>query len=249
MNQIIAGFIALVFNGAVYAQTDTISVALNKTTSLVFPQMIKAVDKGSRDVLTQKVPDVENVLQVKAGKENFAETNMTVITTNGRLYSFIIRYAAEPARLHIEIDSSVSIFEKIAIKDKSVHGVRDKNYDMRLCLKGLYIDKDILYYQLEVENLSNISYDIDMLHFYIKDRKQSRRTASQELQQVPLYVFGNTSSVMGQSKQIIVVALPKFTIPDKKIFYVSVLEKNGGRHLQLKIRNKTIVKASLLAGI
>ena len=141
--------------------------------------------------------------QVKAGKENFAETNMTVITADGKLYSFIIRYSAEPARLHIELDSAKSVFEKIAIQERSVHGIRDRNYDMNLCLRGLFIDKDILYYQLELENLSNSTYDIDLLSFFIKDRKQSKRTASQELRQVPLHIYGNSSSVAGQAKQAV----------------------------------------------
>jgi hypothetical protein len=82
-----------------------------------------------------------------------------------------------------------------------------------------------------------------MLRFFIRDKKQSKRTASQELEQTPLYVYGNTGSIEGQSKMIVVVALPKFTIPDKKLLYIQLTEKNGGRNLQLKIRNRNIIKA------
>jgi len=224
-------------------------ISCNKTTSLVFPQLIQCIDRGSLDLLVQKVSGVENVLQLKAAKENFTETNMTVITADGKLYSFIVRYAAEPSPLHLQMDSAVSIFETIAQQKRTMHGVRDVCYEMILRLKGLFIEKDILYYQLELENLSNISYDIDLLRFFIKDKKQSRRTASQELDQVPLYVYGNTTTVGGQSLQTIVVALPKFTIPDKKHLYVQVMEKNGGRNLRLKISNRKMVKAKLLKGI
>jgi hypothetical protein len=252
MNWICAVLISLFLGSSVFAQTDsavTLSVSLNKTTSLVFPQIIKSIDRGSKDLLVQKVSGVENVLQVKAAKENFNETNMTVITTDGKLYSFIVRYAAEPSYLNIQLDSTSSVFAKIAGQKRTMHGVRDESYEMILRLKGLYIEKDILYYQLELENHSAISYDIDLLRFYIKDKKQSRRTATQELDQAPLYVYGNTGAVGGQSKQIIVVALPKFTIPDKKLFYVQVLEKNGGRNLKIKISNRRIVKAKTLQGI
>jgi len=234
-------------SSALTAQTDSLSIGTNKVTSLVFPLMIKSVVRGSKDVLVQKVRGVENVLEVKAAKENFAETNMTVITADGHLYSFLVHYASDP-NLHIQIENKPSVFEKIAEQKKSVRDVKDTKYEMLLRLKGIYIENDILYYQLELKNYSNISYDIDMLRIFIKDKKQSKRTASQELEQVPLYVYGNTGSVAGQSKLTMVVALPKFTIPDKKLMYVQLMEKNGGRHLLLKINNNKLVKAKVPNG-
>jgi hypothetical protein len=229
------------------AQTDSLSIGTNKVTSLVFPLMIKSVDRGSKDILAQKVRGVENILEVKAAKENFSETNMTVITADGKLYSFLVHYSANPS-LNIKIENKPSIFEKIAAQKKFIRGIRDRKYDMRLQLKGIYIDNDILYYQLELQNYSNLSYDIELLRFFIKDQKQSKRTASQELEQTPLYVYGNTGSVPGQSKIIMVVALPKFTIPDKKLMVVQLMEKNGGRNLSLKINNNKLVKAKVPDG-
>ncbi len=243
-----------IFSDPLFAQTDSagslssivLQITTNKTTSVVFPQIIKSIDRGSKDVLVQKVTGVENVLQVKAAKENFTETNMTVITADGKLYSFVVRYAVEPSQLNIQLDSSATIFERIAGKKRSVAGVRNSTGEMIFLLKGIYIQTNLLYYQLELQNLSNISYDIGLLRFYIKDKKQSKRTASQELEQIPLSVYGNTESVAAQSKQVMVVALPKFTIPDKKRFYIQVMEKNGGRHLQLKVTNGKIVRAKIL---
>jgi hypothetical protein len=232
---------------ALTAQTDSLSIGTNKVTSLVFPLMIKNVDRGSKDVLVQKVKGVENILEVKAAKENFSETNMTVITADGKLYSFLVHYSADPS-LNIKIENKPSIFEKIAGLKKFMHGIRDSKYAVRLQLKGIYIDNDILYYQLELQNYSNLSYDIELLRFFIKDKKQSKRTASQELEQTPLYVYGNTGSVPGQSKIIMVVALPRFTIPDKKLMVVQLMEKNGGRNLSLKINNNKLVKAKVPDG-
>jgi hypothetical protein len=239
--------ILLLMGNMAMAQTDSLSIGTNKTTSLIFPLMIKSVDRGSKDVLVQKVRGVENVLEVKAAKENFTETNMTVITADGHLYSFLVHYATDPT-LKIQIDNKPSIFEKIAEQKKSVRSVRDTKYEMLLRLKGIYIENDILYYQLELKNYSNISYDIESLRIFIKDKKQSKRTASQELEQFPLYVYGNTGSVPGQSKQTIVFAIAKFTIPDKKLMYVQLMEKNGGRHLLLKINNNKLVKAKVPNG-
>lgn len=247
MKQLRILLLALSCNSTLSAQTDSLSIGTNKVTSLVFPLMIKSVDRGTKDVLVQKVRGVENVLEVKAAKENFTETNMTVITADGKLYSFLVNYSDNPS-LNIQIENKPSIFEKIAAQKKSVRGIRDTKYEMLLRLKGIYIDNDILYYQLELKNYSNLSYDIELLRFFIKDKRQGKRTASQELEQTPLYVYGNTGSVPGQSKVIIVVALPRFTIPDKKLMVVQLMEKNGGRHLSLKVNNHKLVKAKVLNG-
>src|SRR4051794_30412871 len=67
-----------------------LKITLNKTTILVFPYAIKGVDRGSADVLAQKAKGVENILLLKAGKENFSETNLSVITADGKLYSFLL---------------------------------------------------------------------------------------------------------------------------------------------------------------
>jgi hypothetical protein len=56
-------------------------------------------------------------------------------------------------------------------------------------------------------------------------------------------VHNNTGKVTGQSGSTIVFVVPKFTIPDKKYLAVQLMEKNGGRHLELRACNRKIVKA------
>ena len=251
MNRINTILLLLLLSNGLTAQESSVPprqllISFNKTVSLVFPQIVASVDRGTRDVLVQKVAGMENVLKVKAARQNFSETNMTVITADGKLYSFIVDYTADPSTLSLQLNNLPSIFEKIASKKSSVSGPKNSKYEILLRLSGLYIEKNIIYYQLELQNRSNISYDIDMLRFFIKDKKQSKRTASQELEQIPLYMYGNTGSIEGQSKKIVVVALPKFTIPDKKFLYIQLTEKNGGRNLQLKIKNRNIIQAKAI---
>ncbi len=50
-------------------------------------------------------------------------------------------------------------------------------------------------------------------------------------------------TVKAGDTNVIVVALPKFTIPDAKYLAIQIMEKNGGRNLKLKIGNKKILKA------
>lgn len=239
-----------------------LAITFNKTTNLVFPYAIKSVDRGSRDVLVQKALGVENVLQVKAAKMGFTETNLTVVTADGSLYPYILDYSDSPANFsYVFTDKSitaqaVAMFAKDATtddirkyseavnaKERSIKGVKDEQGSVALDLKGIYIHNEAIYFQLFLKNNSIASYDVQSLRFYIQDKKRIKRTAEQQLDIQPLYISGNCSLVPGTSEQTITVALPKFTIPDKKFLAVELMEKNGGRHLMLRIKNKLLIRS------
>ena len=124
-----------------------------------------------------------------------------------------------------------------------MRGVRCKKWDMLVKVTGIYIHENTIYYQLQFDNQSPIDYDIDLLRFYIRDKKKAKRTAIQENEMKPLYVAGNTKSVKANTVSTIVVAFEKFTIPDAKFLAVEIKERNGGRHILLKIHNNKIIKA------
>lgn len=270
---IITGIILFTINSNTFSQSRIqtaktiiiepyhLTITYNKTTNLIFPYSIKSVDRGSRDVLAQKAKGVENILLVKAGRENFTETNLSVITSDGKLHSFILNYSNNPSLLNISFTNDTTLeetsllqsgineaqiqlsAERLANEKRMMHGIKDYKYRIKLQLNGIYIKGDIVFYQVEIKNHSNINYNIDMLRFYTIDEKKSKGTASQEIEMLPFYVYGDTSVIKGLSKNILVFALPKFTIPDKKYLSIQLMEKSGGRHLSLRINNRTIVKA------
>src|SRR5688500_828142 len=82
---------------------QALEIAYNKTTSLVFPAIIKSVDRGSRDLLAQKAKGVENILQLKAARHGFPNTNLTVITSDGKLHEFTVAYSKAPGSLVISV--------------------------------------------------------------------------------------------------------------------------------------------------
>jgi conjugative transposon TraN protein len=249
--------------------STSLKVSTNKTSNLIFPFGIKSVDIGSADLKAQKANGVENVLQLKAAKENFDETNLTVITSDGKFYSFLIDYSANPNLLNLKfkdtsndgalfsspgLKSSKSNAAQIEIdarkcleQKRFLFALKDKANGMRLLLSGIYIDNDVLYFKLNVDNKTNINYDFESLNFFIKDIKQGKRTAVQEIQQTPLLVYNDSGFVKGKSSVSFVVADQKFTIPDKKMLVIQLMEKNGGRNLSLKIKNRTIVKAKTIS--
>jgi len=229
-------------------KAQTIELSTDKTTSLIFPFAIRHVDRGTKDILVQDIPESPNILLVKAGLENFEATNLSVVTTDGAVYAFPVRYNASPAawvwQIPVREQATIQTYcNAIAVNLLTMRGVRDKNYDMEAKVTGIYIKDRVIYYQLSLNNTSPIDYDIDFLRFYIRDKRKSKRTASQENEMVPLYVTGNATTVKGCSHNTVVVALEKFTVEDSKYLAIEINEHNGGRHLLLKVHNNKIIKA------
>jgi conjugative transposon TraN protein len=81
-----------------------LQIAYNKTTNIIFPTPVKTVDRGSADVLAQRAEGVENVLRVKADREGFEQTNLSVITGDGKLYTFLLEYNKNPSTLTINLN-------------------------------------------------------------------------------------------------------------------------------------------------
>jgi hypothetical protein len=230
-----------------FAQTSSLCIATDKTTSLIFPFAIKHVDRGTKDVLVQPVKEADNILLVKAATNNFLETNLSVVTADGSVYSFAVCYGSPETWIyHVPSQSKGPIsFYAGGILDnsKTMHGIKDHRWDMVANVAGIYIQENVIYYQLSLENQSPIDYDIDFLRFYVRDKKKSKRTATQENELTPLYMAGNTKRVKANSTSAVVVALEKFTIPDAKYLAIEIGEKNGGRHLFMKVNNNKIIKA------
>jgi conjugative transposon TraN protein len=231
-----------------YSQTSTLAITTNKTTSLIFPFSIKHVDRGTRDILVQKVKEADNILLVKAAGKDFPETNLTVLTSDGSIYNFTMNYEIRPQLFvyNLPVQSSASLAtyaNSILDNSRTMHGISAKKWDVMVSVSGIYIKGNAIFYQLELCNRSPIDYDIDFLRFYIRDKKKSKRTAIQENELKPLYIAGNTSQVNANSTSDVVVALEKFTIPDAKYLAIEINEKNGGRNLLMKVNNRKIIRA------
>jgi len=228
-----------------------LTITTNKTTSLIFPFPIKHVDRGTKDVLVQPVKENEKILLVKAGAKGFPETNLSVVTADGNVYSFTVNYNDKPSAFVYELPVnnkvSISTYANGILDNRpTVGGIKNKSWEMQASITGIYIKDNVIYYQLLLRNHSPIDYDIDVLRFYIQDKKKGRRTAAQENDCVPLFLAGNDKQIKAYNFSVVVVALEKFTIPDAKLLRVQIMEKNGGRHLHLRVTNSKIVKAVVL---
>lgn len=236
-------------------QYKNLQIGYSKTTSIVFPYPIKSIDKGSADVLVQKAKGVENILLVKAARQYFFQTNLTVVTSDAKLYVFVLNYDEDCPDLNIKAENALAASKDVlftsgndnqkkieqsawlALSKKIKTGCLKKSkFQIRLEVSGIFILEDVLYLRVAFENKSKISYDIDQLRFFIRDQRKSKRTASQEIEIQPLYCTSASAVIPDKSEVIKVFALEKFTIPENKLLTLQLLEKSGGRHLEVSIK-------------
>jgi conjugative transposon TraN protein len=233
------------------AQSQHIWVATGKTTSIVFPFPIIHVDRGSKSILAEQITEDSRILLIKAAEKNFEETNLTVATEDGLLFCFVIHYSEEPKELVIRMDrSSESSIESLSkgIMDnpRTMHGIKDRKWDIQAIVKGIYVSGETIFYQLQLVNDSPIDFNIDQLRFYIRDQKKFKRTAIQEIEINPVFSVGDNRKIPAFQKTVLVKALPKFTIPEAKYLAIEIMEKNGGRHLLLHVSNNKMIKGTRL---
>lgn len=237
-------------------QYKNLQIGYSKTTSIVFPYPIKSIDKGSAYVLVQKAKGVENILLVKAARQYFFQTNLTVVTSDARLYVFVLNYDEDCPDLNIKAENAVAASKDVLFtlenenqkkieqsaslalsKKIKTSGFKKSKFQIKLEVNGLFIHQDVLYLRVVFENKSKINYDIDQLRFFIRDQRKSKRTASQEIELQPLYSTSSSAVIPYKSEIIKVFALEKFTIPENKYLTLQLIEKNGGRHLEANVNN------------
>jgi len=237
-------------------QYKNLQIGCSKTTSIVFPYPIKSIDKGSADVLVQKAKGVENILLLKAARQYFFQTNLTVVTSDAKLYVFVLNYDEDCPDLNIKAESAVAASRDVLFtlenenqkkieqsaslalsKKIKTSGFKKSKFQIKLEVNGLFIHQDVLYLRLVFENKSKINYDIDQLRFFVRDQQKSKRTASQEIELQPLYSTSSSAVIPYKSEIIKVFALEKFTIPENKYLTLQLIEKNGGRHLEVNVNN------------
>ena len=250
-------------------------VTYDKTSHLIFPSGIRYVDLGSEYLIAGKAEDAENVLRVKASVRDFdAETNFSVITNDGRFYSFDVYYSPYPEALSYDLlamQKSVDkangndvLFEELGGNAPSLAGllletiykkdqryvkhIGAKSFGIQYLLKGIYIHNGKYYFHTQLRNKSNVPFRIDFINFKIVDKKLAKRTVVQELPLTPLRTYKPAGQlVLGKSTEQNVFLLDQFTLSDDKVLLMEIFEKNGGRNQVLQVENSDLIHARVLS--
>ncbi len=252
-----------------------LTVSSSRTTHLVFPFPIKSIDRGSSDILAQKSPGTDAVLQLKADHPKIAQTNLTVITVNNRLYSFLVSYDSMPQHLTLVFDSSGTGYRNV-IQFENTDTQADLNSDvadthefqnlaqgiehnkkdrlhlhtshdrLQVDLTGIYTKADKYYFQFRLHNRSNISYTLGSVSFTIRDAKRVKRMASQEKMVPIFYQLHTEKAIQGPGRGSWVLVTSKFTLEDRKLLDIQMLEDEGGRNISFEISNRILLSARKL---
>lgn len=249
-------------------------VTYDKTSHLIFPTAIRYVDLGSEYLIAEKAEDAENVLRVKASVRNFEpETNFSVITNDGRFYSFNVLYSSSPQALSYDLQTmqkSVDkengndvLFEELGNNPPSLAGllletiykndkrivkhIGAKSFGIQFILKGIYIHNGKYYFHIQLTNNTNVPFQIDFMNFKVVDKKIAKRTVVQEREMIPLRCYKSLGEIGGKSMEQNVFLLDQFTIGDDKVLLIEIFEKNGGRHQTLEVESSDLTKASLIS--
>ncbi len=248
-------------------------VTYDKTSHLIFPTAIRYVDLGSEYLIAGKAEDAENVLRVKASVRNFEpETNFSVITNDGRFYSFNVYYSSYPEALSYDLltmqkavdrtNGNDVLFEELGNNSPSLAGllletiykkdkrivkhIGAKSFGIQFILKGIYIHNGKYYFHTELRNRTNVPFQIDFINFKVVDKKVAKRTVVQERPLTPLRTYKPLDGIAGKSTEQNVFLLDQFTIADDKVLLIEIFEKNGGRHQTLQVENSDLIKARLI---
>ncbi len=248
-------------------------VTYDKTSHLIFPTAIRYVDLGSEYLIAGKAEDAENVLRVKASVRDFEpETNFSVITNDGRFYSFNVYYSSYPEAMSYDLltmqkavdkaNGNDVLFEELGNNSPSLAGllletiykkdkrivkhIGAKSFGIQFILKGIYIHNGKYYFHTELRNRTNVPFQIDFVNFKVVDKKVAKRTVVQERPMIPLRTYKPLDEIGGKTIEQNVFLLDQFTIADDKVLLIEVFEKNGGRHQTLQVENSDLIKARLI---
>ena len=129
---------------------------------------------------------------------------------------------------------------------KHIKKRKSKKDGIKFRLTNIYLKQDVLFFELQITNSTNLGYDVEGFHWWIDDKKQYKSTNVQEYQIFPDYQHYNIKYIPAKTTLREVFVLPKLTIPDKRILRIEMLEKalgNTGRKLTLEIQNRDILEA------
>ena len=241
-----------------------LEVGYNTTTVIIFPvPLVPAADRGHREIIIQQEKELNNVLKVKADKKEFHPTNLHVYTIDGKLYVFNVNYTEYPTRTTFDLTKLTDDANKskpllvhenfksgLHLKEIALHARYSKSFfsrkkvrfEMQLQLRTIHTVNDWIVFVFSIANRSNLDYQIDFARMYIRDKKQVKRSSIQEQEILPVY-RENLKAVPGQKENRFIIMVTKFTIPDKKEFLIEMFEKNGGRNITMRIKNRHLLKA------
>lgn len=247
---------------------DTIYANDQKNVALFFPEPITQGIVGNENFVFTFNRDQEQyfgLLQAKPGKSS----NLLVINRDGSVFSFIIQYKENLTKLNYFLSESDNIgnerpIPENQIKDKEpsnrtepqnryrtlcslflkrnqrIGRIRKRSQRIILSLQNLVFHEDELYFVIQIENRSNLDYDLNFLKMAIETKKKGKKKSLQTLYKEPILKYHWPERIAKKSSRTLVYVLPKFSLGRDHRVVLELNEKNGGRNVKLNVSHRFI---------
>lgn len=243
---------------------DTIYANDKKNVALFFPNPIRqGITGASHFVFTynREKEQYFGLLQAKPG----TESNLLTVTSDGSVYSYILKYSEKLPELNYFINENESIGSELPIKIKQKPDIKQLNpYSNRIThfqkfseyllksdfehirtrrkkgikvkLQKMAYDASEVYLVIEVKNKSGINFEIDYLNIYRTNGNNKRKASYQRLQQEVIYRHKMPQSITDGESQYFVYVLPKFVLGDNEKLMLELKELKGSRKMVMETR-------------
>lgn len=234
-----------------------IAVAENKTTHLLFDHSIQSVDLGHADLLAQINDEMRHILAVKARKEGMTTTTLTVITSEGGFYSFLVRYDSLPDTLNWRVPKVAAIesvpvgengwteaevngvIERLKQPGPSLFSVRTGKGLVDLQWKGIYVHGEVYYLKGWIRNRTYRTLRFAPFQFMVEGKSKSRRGRRPGTEVIPLLPSSNPEiRLMPGERHWWVRPLPTLDMLPTEVLVIRIEEKGGSRILEIRVSAK-----------
>jgi hypothetical protein len=248
----------------------SVPVSGMKMTNLIFPVAIASAVKVSRDIMMQRPKGVRNVIELKAVRRNFPATNITVYGTDGVEYSFAVHFVEDTSVLNFRVIVDAPSRSVGGLPGKRDHPVMLSGMPVAwtrldsdavqlagrkpflkgsvsaggvsMRLNGIYLRDSLLWLALTLRNRVAIGFTLSFMRIYLEDRKEIRRTASQQAPIRPIFP-AQLANLPGRGTEGLAMGMTPFVPAKGKLLVVELSDAGGGRILVLKVKAKTVLKA------
>ena len=113
---------------------------------------------------------------------------------------------------------------------------------LRLKLKGVYLRDSLLWLTLDVQERTAMGCGPGTLRLYTEDRRKVKRTATQELDILPVYAQ-QIGAVAGFSHQATAIGMRPLVVGRGKRLVIAFTDTQVDRQIVLKVKGKVLMKA------
>lgn len=226
-------------------------VTYDKTVNVVFPYAIVSEDHGSSGIIVQQRKGASHILHVKANQKDFSPTSLSVVTSDGSLYSFVVQYKADVEQLNYIVGAEQAVAstevmhnEKILQQEAALTGALNDNLHKRvsndisiLRLRGMYMSEHALWIKLTFCNRTAVPFSVGFIKFFIRDKQRAKNSAVQERELFPVYQEA-PEVFEGKCAAPLLFAFDPFVVNRRQQLVMQVGELHGNRFIQLRVKPK-----------